>query len=110
MVLLACTSSRQEEDVNITRDLCCRLIDIIVLIASSTSERLEPAHQELTPGVSSLGSELLANAPLPKKVTSAPPPTSELLLEPATPVTPATGLFLEPATPIRPCTATYLYF
>ena len=102
MVLFAC--SRQGEDVNVARDLRCRLIDIIVSIASSTSEGAEPAHQELTPGVSSLGSEPL------EKVTSVPPPTPEPLLEPAPAVTPATepllepatGLFLEPVTPAPP--------
>ncbi|XP_068697190.1 uncharacterized protein [Montipora foliosa] len=110
LVLFACTSSRQGEDVNIARDLRCHLIDIIVSIASSTSERLEPAHQELTPllepepAVTPATGPFLEPATPVTPVTPVPPPTSEQLLESATPVTPATGTFLEPAAPVTPVT------
>ena len=102
MVLFACTSSRQGEDVKVARDLRCHLIDIIVSIASSTSERLEPA------GVTALDSERLPTALLLEPGTPVPTPTSQPLLEPAPAVTPATGPFLEPATSVTPATGPFL--
>ena len=48
LVLFACTSSRQGEEVTTARDLRCQLTDILVNCASTTSELPEPAHQQAT--------------------------------------------------------------
>ena len=72
------------------------LLELAPAVTPATGLFLEPTTH-VTPGKKNVtpGTGLFLEA-----ATPVPPPASEPLLEPATPVTPANGLFLEPATPI----------
>jgi len=95
LVLFACTSSRQGEEVTTARDLRCQLTDILVNCASTTSELPEPAHQQATEV--SFPDPDPDPDPLPTctgnsstTVTSTTPPSNQTLLKSALTAKPKT--------------------